>query len=53
MLYLIEPFGVTINLFNSLIVWDNPFGVDVPLTGKPGGWFVQAEAENVPEGNFE
>ena len=33
----------TINLFNSLIVWNNPFGVDVPVTEKPGDWFVQAE----------
>ena len=26
--------------FNPLIVWNNPFGVDVPLLEKPGGWFV-------------
>ena len=32
-----EPFGVTHYLFNPLIVWNNPFAVDVPLTEKPGG----------------
>ena len=26
-----------------LIVWNNPFGVDVPRTEKPGGSFAQAE----------
>ena len=29
------------NLFNSLIVWNNPFEVDVSLLEKPGGWFAQ------------
>ena len=24
-------------IFNPLIVWNNPFGVDVPLPEKPGG----------------
>ena len=23
--------------FNPLIIWNSPFGVDVPLTEKPGG----------------
>ena len=27
----------------QLIVWNNPFGVDVPRTEKPGGSFAQAE----------
>ena len=40
------------NLFNPLIVWNNPFGVDVPLTEKPGGWFAQAETENFPRVRF-
>ena len=30
----------------------NPFGVDVPLTEKPGGWFAQAGTENFPRVNF-
>ena len=34
------------NPFNSLIVWNNPFGVDVPLTEKPGSSFAQAGTEN-------
>ena len=35
-----EPFGV-----NPLIVWNNPFGVDTPLTKKPAGSFAQVEPE--------
>ena len=27
----------SLNLFNSFIVWNNLFGVDVSLTEKPGG----------------
>ena len=38
--------------FNQLIVWNNPFGVDFPLTEKPGGWFAQAGTENCPRLNF-
>ena len=48
MLQLMVPFGVTVSLFNKLIVWNNPFGVDVPLTEKPDGLFAQAETENCP-----
>ena len=33
------------NLLNRLIVWNNPFRVDAPLTEKPGGSFAQAETE--------
>ena len=33
------------NLFNPLIVWNNPFGVDAPLTEKPGGSFARAETK--------
>ena len=40
-----ELFGVTLNLFNPLNVWNNPFGVDAPLTEKPGDSFEQAETE--------
>ena len=38
--------------FNPLNVWNNPFGVDVPLTEKPGGLFAQAGTENYPRVNF-
>ena len=41
-----ELFGVTQYFFNPLFVWNNPFGVDDLLKGKPGGWFVQPETEN-------
>ena len=42
------------NLFNPLIVWNNLFGVDVPLTEKPGGWYAQAEPmRTVPEWDFK
>ena len=41
-----------ISIFNPLIVWNNPFGVDVPLTEKPGGLFAQAGIENFPRVNF-
>ena len=40
------------NVFNPLVVWNNPFGVDVPLTEKPGGLFAQAGTENCPRVNF-
>ena len=33
------------HIFNPLVVWNNPFGVDVPLTEKPGGLFPQAGTE--------
>ena len=39
---------VTINISKPLIVWNNLFGVDDPLTEKPGGWFAQADTENSP-----
>ena len=45
-----ESFGV--NIFNQLIIWNNPFGVDVPLTEKPGGWFAQVGTDNCPRVNF-
>ena len=38
--------------FNPLIVWKNPFGVDVRLTEKPGGWLAWARTENCPRLNF-
>ena len=38
--------------FNPLIVWNNPFGVDFPLTEKPGGGFAQAGTENCRRLNF-
>ena len=41
-LSLMQPFGVSHNLFNHLIVWNNTFEVDDPLTEKPGGQFAQA-----------
>ena len=31
-----------------LIIWNNQFGVDFPLTEKPGGGFAQARTENCP-----
>ena len=39
------------NLFNPLIVWNNPFGGDAPLTEKPGGSFAQAKTE-LPQGEI-
>ena len=39
-------------LFNPLIVWNNPSGVDVLLTEKPGGWFAQTGTENCPRVRF-
>ena len=36
MLQLMESFGV----IKILIVWNNPFAVDFPLTKKPGAWFA-------------
>ena len=42
-------FYVIVDLFNSLIVWNNPFGVDVPLTEKPG--LHKQKLETVPEEN--
>ena len=35
-----------------LIVWTNSFGVGVPLTEKPGGWFAPAGTENCPRLNL-
>ena len=32
-----EPLEYLTNLFNPLTVWNNPFGVNVPLTEKPSG----------------
>ena len=32
-----ESFGVAISIFDPLIILNNPFGVDVPLTEKPDG----------------
>ena len=32
--------------FNQLIVWNNLFGVDFPLTEKQGGCLAQAGTEN-------
>ena len=32
-------------IFLTLIVWNNPFGVNVPHTEKTGCGFLQAEAE--------
>ena len=51
-LQLMEPFRVTINRFNRLIVQNNPLGIDDPFTEKPVALLAQAEAENVPEPNF-
>ena len=31
---------------NSLIAWNNLFGVDDPLMEKPVAWFAPAETEN-------
>ena len=45
-----EPFGVTSNC-NSLISWNNPFGVDVPLTEKPA--LHKQTLKTVPEGNLK
>ena len=39
--------------FKPLIVWNNPFAVDFPLTEKPGGGFAQAGIENCPRLNFK
>ena len=39
-------------MVNSLVVWNNGFGVDVPLTEKPGSWFGQVGTENCPRVNF-
>ena len=33
---LIEPFQLTQYFFNPFVVWNKPFGVDVPLTEKSG-----------------
>ena len=41
-----------INTFNPLIVWNNPFGVDVPYTEKPEVLLAQAGTENCPIVNF-
>ena len=38
--------------FVSLIVWNNPFGVNFPLKEKPGGGFAQAGTGNCPRLNF-
>ena len=35
----------SLNLFNQLIVWNNPFRVHAPFTEKPGGSFPQEETE--------
>ena len=45
-----EPFEVSHYLFNSLIVWNNPFVVDVPLTKKPD--LPKQKLETVPEVNY-
>ena len=37
-----------INLFNPLIVWNSPCGVDVLRTEKPRGSFAEAETEKCP-----
>ena len=47
-----ESFGVALQYFWSIIL-NNPFGVDVPLTEKPDGWFAQAGTENCPRVNFQ
>ena len=52
MLWLMESLGVTHNIFKPLIVWNNPFGVDVPFTEKPGGLFPQAGTEYYPRVSF-
>ena len=49
MLQLIGPFGV--NLFESLIVWKNPFGVDIPRTEKPK--FQKQKLKTVAEENLQ
>ena len=33
------------NLFNPLIVWNNPYGVNAPLTEKPAASSAQGETE--------
>ena len=38
-------------VFNSLIVWNNPFGVDVPFSEKPG--LHKQKLKTVPEGNLK
>ena len=38
--------------FNPLIVWNNPFEVNVSLTEKPAGWFARAGTENCSRLNF-
>ena len=35
-----------------MIAWNSLFGVDVPLTERPGGWFAQAGTENCHRVNF-
>ena len=32
-------------MFAGLVVWNNPFRVDVLLTERPGGSFAQVETE--------
>ena len=34
------------------VVWNNPFGVDVLLTEKPGSWFAQAGTAHCPRVSF-
>ena len=36
--------------FNSLVIWNNPFGVDVWLTEKPG--LHKQKLKTIPEGNL-
>ena len=37
--------------FNSLIVWNSPYGVDVPLTVKPV--VHKQKLKTAPEGNLK
>ena len=45
-----KPFGVTHWFFNSLIVWNYLFGINME---KPGPWFEQAETDNCTRVKFE
>ena len=47
-----EQYTTFDGVIKILIVWNNSFGVDVPLTENPGGWFPQARTENFPRGKF-
>ena len=39
------------NLIKLLVLWNNPFGVGVPLTEKPG--LHKWKLKTVPEGNLK